>query len=251
MGQADRGSKKLYDSWHRTAGEGERASSGSPFHPWHETALRLLPDLNDRDVLEVGCGRGDFTIELFRRFPRARIMGVDFSSTAIELAKAKRDALGVDVDFAICDAQALPFTDSSFDWIISCECLEHVPSPARMAAEIRRTLRPGAQFILTTENYLNGMLLSWAHSLLTRKPFNSGSGVQPLEHFFIFTHVRRLLIRAGLSISHMESNHFQWLLLPRVDPAKLCTPDVSNPVLRRLLLPFGRHFTYMGRSEKH
>jgi hypothetical protein len=115
-----------------------------------------------------------------------------------------------------------------------------------MAAEMLRVLRPGGKFILTTENYFNGMLLAWLQAYFAGKPFDSGSGVQPIEHFFMFWNVRRILTGAGLRVDRMESNHYQWLLLPRVDPARLCTAEVASPFLKRLFLPFGRHFTYAG-----
>ena len=241
-------SKDLYDKWHESRAAGEQANSGLHLQPWHQTVLKLLPHLNDCDVLEIGCGRGDFALELVRRFPRARIRGVDFSDQAIDIAMKKSSAIGAPVEFSVADAQALPFEANAFDWIVSCECLEHVPSPSAMAREIFRMLRPGGRFILTTENYFNGMVLGWLNCLLKGIAFDSGAGVQPIEHFFLFFQVRRILRRAGFSIQHMESNHFQWLLLPRVNPARLCTEDVRSPILKRLLLPFGRHFTYLGQK---
>lgn len=246
--KADGSSKSEYDSWHRGMAAGEAGSEHAPLHPWHETALRILPSLDGCDVLEIGCGRGDFSLELARRFPKARITGIDFSEAAVEIAKSRTATTASPVRFCAADAQSLPFPPSSFDWIVSCECLEHVPDPRKMAAEMARTLRPSGHFIVTTENYLNGMLLAWADSMLRGKPFNSGSGVQPLEHFFLYWQVRRMFVEAKLSVTHMESNHFQWLLLPRVDPAKLCTDDFRRPWLKRLFRPFGRHFTYVGRA---
>src|SRR5258706_8008608 len=107
-------SKQRYDSWHRAMADGERDDTTPPLHPWHLTTLKLIPDLNNRDVLEVGCGRGDFTLELSRRFPNARITGVDFSSTAIDVATRRREAAGSRARFAVCDAQSLPFRSQSF-----------------------------------------------------------------------------------------------------------------------------------------
>jgi hypothetical protein len=119
-----------------------------------------------------------------------------------------------------------------------------------MAREIHRVLSIGGHFLLTTENYFNGMTLAWLRSWLTRTPFNSGSGVQPHENYFLFWRVKRMLERAGLSIKHMESSHQQWLLLPGVGPSKLCTTQLRNATLARLCRPFGRHFTFVGtRSE--
>ena len=115
-----------------------------------------------------------------------------------------------------------------------------------MAAEIFRVLQPGAAFIITTENYFNGILLGWLMCWVRVKPFDSGSGVQPHENFFLFWAVKRMLMRSGLTVEHMESNHFQWLLLPRCSPARLCTEDFSSKFLKALFRPFGRHFTFQG-----
>ena len=109
-----------------------------------------------------------------------------------------------------------------------------------------RVLKPGGRFCLTTENYLNGMLLAWLHCYLTSRPFNSGSGVQPLEQFFVFPQVKRYLKRAGLVVERTESTHYQWLLLPGVAPARLCTPEFKKSWARILAKPFGRHFSFFG-----
>jgi SAM-dependent methyltransferase len=42
----------------------------------------------------------------------------------------------------------LPFADSSFDAVVSCGVLEHVPDPDGSVAEIRRILRPGGLFFV-------------------------------------------------------------------------------------------------------
>ena len=57
------------------------------------------------------------------------------------------------------DAQELRLPDNYFDYVVSCECIEHVPRPRQMAQELYRVLKPGGYFCITTENYLNGMLL--------------------------------------------------------------------------------------------
>jgi ubiquinone/menaquinone biosynthesis C-methylase UbiE len=237
--------KSAYDLWHQQKSV-EESSQPKIIHPWHQTVLRLLPDLNGSSVLEVGCGRGDFSIWLGKNYPQATITGVDFSGAAIAIAASKQGLKLSNVRFAVENAEDLEFASATFDYVISCECLEHVPHPARMAREIARVLKPGGKFILTTENYFNGMLLAWLNSWRKGKTFDSGSGAQPCENFFVWWRVKKLLEEAGLRVEHMESNHFQWLLLPRISPSKLCTKDISNPLWKRICRPFGRHFTYQG-----
>jgi hypothetical protein len=79
-----------------------------------------------------------------------------------------------------------------------------------------------------------------------KKPFNSGSGVQPHENLFFFWMISKYLRSSGLVLERTESCHLQWLLLPRVDPARLCTEHFSSPWSRFLAKPFGRHYSFFG-----
>lgn len=234
-----------YDTWHKQMKiSGEKASPLD--FPWYASVWQAIKSLPGGNVLEIGCGRGQFSIWLAAQAPQFKVTGLDFSGAAIDIAKQNAAAGGVPVSFVQGDAQSLPFETGSFDLVISCECMEHVPSPPRMAQEIHRVMRPGARFCLTTENYLNGMLIAWLYAWVTRKPFNSGSGVQPRENFFLFWIVRSYLRKTGLIVDRMESSHYQWLLLPRVDPAKLCTEHFKHPLARCLAFPFGRHMSFFG-----
>jgi ubiquinone/menaquinone biosynthesis C-methylase UbiE len=236
--------KSDYDNWHQSMALTE-ADQVTPLYPWHQTLLKLLPNLDGRNVLEVGCGRGDFARLLGQKYLATKIVATDFSHSAIEAAQSKLPEIP-NVSFCVADAQNLPFDDACFDVVISCECLEHVESPLRMMSSVARCLKPGGSFIITTENYFNGMILAWIKSWLSGQPFNSGSGVQPRENFFLFWRVRQIIEKAGLTVTHMESNHFIWLLLPRFAPDVFFTEDFNNPLLKRLFRPFGRHFTYQG-----
>jgi 2-polyprenyl-3-methyl-5-hydroxy-6-metoxy-1,4-benzoquinol methylase len=234
-----------YNAWHERLAETEKPEEVLR-DPWYATVARLLPDINGQRVLELGCGRGSFSIWLAGQYPQALITGVDFSEAAIETAARRASATNSTARFKIEDAENLSFADSSYDWVISCECMEHVPHPELMAREMGRVLRPGGQFILTTENYFNGMILQWLKTWATGAPFDSGSGVQPHENFFLFWRVKKILERGGLRVESMESNHYQWLLLPRTNPMKLVTFDFRSRLLKRVFRPFGRHFTFRG-----
>jgi ubiquinone/menaquinone biosynthesis C-methylase UbiE len=242
--------KEHYDEWHTHLGAVEK-DADTLSQPWYQTVLRLLPDLNNKKVLEIGGGRGDFSIWLAKNFKTATIVGVDFSPSAIGIAQQKIGGSLPNLTFQVENAEALSFGGGNFDLIISCETMEHVLHPQTMAAEMNRVLKEGGQFILTTENYLNGMLLMWLKTWITRKPFDSGSGIQPHENFFTFFHVRSYLKRAGLKLTHTESNYFQFLMLPGVNPSKLRVDDFKNNFLKKMFKPFGRHYTYVGEKRKH
>lgn len=49
----------------------------------------LIPDLDSRSIVDLGCGSGEQTAQLARRFPQAEVLGLD--SSAEMLAKATFD----------------------------------------------------------------------------------------------------------------------------------------------------------------
>jgi SAM-dependent methyltransferase len=147
-------------------------------------------------------------------------------------------------DFQVADAQALPFGDKSFDLVISCECLEHVPSPSKALAEMFRVLKAGGRLILTTENYSNGMLVYWLMSWLQRTPFNSGAGVQPIEHFFLYWRVARMMKSAGFELQRMLGAHFVFFALPGMHPHTFVRESIQSSLIARLLHPFARHVAF-------
>ncbi|MFO1486240.1 MAG: class I SAM-dependent methyltransferase [Verrucomicrobiaceae bacterium] len=235
-----------YNDWHR-----QRKRAGDPHsplaHPWYASVASELEHYQGAArVLEVGCGRGGFALWLAAQKPEFEITALDFSSSAIEIARERATAQNSKVTFVVGDAEALPFADGSFDLVISCECMEHVPHPPQMARELARVVKPGGRFCLTTPSYLNGVLLAWLHSWLTKRPLDTGAGVQPRENFYFFWNVLGYLKRAGLKVQRMESCNYQWLLLPRVAPAKLCTMQFRSRWARALAFPFGVHLSYFG-----
>lgn len=243
--------KELYDNWHENRGNTE-SDDHVLNDPWYQTVMRLLPNLSNKKVLEIGAGRGAFAIWMAQQYPSALITATDFSERAIAIARNKvYDSTYDNLSFEVANAESLQYPDKYFDFIISCETMEHVLNPQAMANEMHRVLKPGGSVILTTENYLNGMLLAWLKAWLTKRPFNSGSGIQPHENFFVFFKVANYFKKAGIELSHTESNHYQWLLLPGVNPASLCTKNFHSPFLKSIFKPFGRHYTFVGkRPEK-
>jgi ubiquinone/menaquinone biosynthesis C-methylase UbiE len=236
-----------YNEWHR-----QMRDAGEPASPlelsWYASVYNEIARYSGGKVLEIGCGRGSFALWLHQNAPQFSLTALDFSQSAIDIACERAAKLPSSPLFVQGDAQALPFDDDSFDLILSCECMEHVPDPRQMAREMARVLRSGGGYCLTTPSQLNGMMLGWLHSWWKGKPYNSGAGVQPHENFYFFWNVRRYLMQAGLTVERMESSTFQWLLLPGVAPHKLCTRRFRNPLAQKLAFPFGLHFSFFGRK---
>lgn len=230
-----------YNIWHKNV-HGLENPSTLKLEEWHKNALQLSPSVQNLKILEVGCGVGDFALYLAEQ--QGDVTAVDFSDKAIELAKKKCEFQKKNVNFQIADAQALPFADNSFDVIFSCECLEHIPVPQFALTEMQRVLKPSGRLILTTENYSNAMLLYWFICWLRKEPFNSGAGVQPIEHFFLYWRVKRIFNNAGFRVQKMIGSHHVFLLLPRCHPHTFVVERFPNPFIARVFRFFARHMAF-------
>jgi SAM-dependent methyltransferase len=98
------------------------------------------------DVLDAGCGTGYGAALLAES--AGRVVGVDLDAEAI--AYARRRYPGPNVEFVEADLLELELPDASFDAVCSFETIEHVTDRERYLAQIRRVLRPGGVFIVST-----------------------------------------------------------------------------------------------------
>ncbi len=233
-------SQRDYEEWHRLSlGE----DSGNELSSWHINALSLCADLEGLNVLEAGCGTGAFCLELARR--RAKLSAFDFSETGVTYARDLLDRHGFGgVDLRVGDLHQPPFEQGVFDLVFCCECLEHVARPGEVLRRLLLLLRPGGRLILTTENYTNGMLVYWLMAVIQGKPFNSGVHPQPIEHFFVFPHVRRMLSRAGFRQGRMVGSHHVFFVVPGLHPHRFVVERFKNPFLKKLCFPFARHVAF-------
>lgn len=99
---------------------------------WRELTT-ALGSLEGR-VLDVGCGHK----------PYRSLCGAMVS----EYVGVDREGGDADADHRA-EAHALPFSDGSFDAVVSFQVLEHVADPGACVREMARVLRPGGRVVLT------------------------------------------------------------------------------------------------------
>lgn len=87
-------------------------------------------------LLDAGAGEGNYR----GFFPAQRYTGLDLAVGDAAWDYSKLDVLG--------DLARLPFRDASFDAALNVVTLEHVREPARVLAEISRTLTPSGRLLL-------------------------------------------------------------------------------------------------------
>lgn len=91
--------------------------------PARDLAARL-PAENPVEVLDVGCGPGNSTEVLAKRYPDARILGIDSSPEMVAAASHSHP----DLEFRLCDAgRELAQLDRQFDVVFSNACIQWIP----------------------------------------------------------------------------------------------------------------------------
>jgi ubiquinone/menaquinone biosynthesis C-methylase UbiE len=98
-------------------------------------------------VLDIGCGTGEFERLVLNRQPNQQIIGVDISEKMLEIARQKCQAYP-NVTFCTTSVSALPFSDHSFDVIVSASAFHYFDEPEAALKEARRVLRPGGILVI-------------------------------------------------------------------------------------------------------
>ena len=131
---------------------GARLSSQMANQRLTAAALEAI-SFHGKRVLDIGCGDGTYTIELFDRGQPARICGVDPAQKAIEVARQKAESRPI--EFAVEDACKLPHAADSFDIAHLRGVLHHMERPADA---IREALRVAPRIVIIEPNGYNPIL---------------------------------------------------------------------------------------------
>jgi 2-polyprenyl-3-methyl-5-hydroxy-6-metoxy-1,4-benzoquinol methylase len=228
----DSESRERYDTWHAGLDADEATS------PWHDMIRAQLDprrDLEGRTVLEIGCGRGAFSLSLAREAKLAEQVAMDFSQVAVDRGRERAAREGLPgITWELGDIQAITRGDATFDTVFSCETIEHVPEPARAVSELARVLKPGGRLFLTTPNYANLMGVYRGYLRLRGRRFTEVG--QPINQFTLFPRTIAWVRRAGLRILDLDAvGHY--VPVPGRPPVRLSALDGARPVTRW----FGHH----------
>src|SRR6187397_391297 len=109
-----------------------------------ESELRVLGDVADKDVLELGCGAAQWSIGLARL--GARPVGIDLSERQLEHARRLQEAAGVSFPLLHASAENVPLPDASFDIVFCDHGAMTFADPHRTVPEAARLLRSGGLF---------------------------------------------------------------------------------------------------------
>lgn len=177
---------------------------------WYQTPLGSLSDRLEKElvfslidikpgelVLDVGCGTGNYTIELVKRGVDA--IGIDSSEEMVAYARIKAKNANIETSFHTSDAMNLPFPDSTFDMVISNGLLCFLKEPEKALMEMRRVLKPGGRLVV-------GVLNRWSPWALFRriKGFFKDT-IYNQAHFISPPELEGLLKRAGFDVKEVKT----------------------------------------------
>jgi SAM-dependent methyltransferase len=119
-----------------------------------ESELQILPDVDGKDVVELGCGTAYIAAWLARR--GARVVGVDPTPAQLETAARMQEQHGLLFPLIEAAAEDVPLPDASFDLAVSEYGASIWADPYRWIPEAARLLRPGGRVVFL----VNGTLVN-------------------------------------------------------------------------------------------
>lgn len=189
---------------------GTRATIGpSAYASWRESELgkitesiedallmKLLGNVADRRILDVGCGDGALAVKLCQH--GAHVTGIDPNAEMVRQAMAGAESAGASVEFVVAAGEHLPFAEASFDMVLAKTVLCFVEDAETMVREMARVLRPGGRLVI-------GELGKWSlwavqrriHAWLGSRLWQQGRFRTPGE-------LRTLVAAAGLSVCNVH-----------------------------------------------
>lgn len=119
-----------------------------------------LDGLAPARVLDLGSGTGKGAQALQRRYPAARVMGVDFAEPMAQATGRRGDTLQA----IAADAARLPLRSQSVDLVFSSLALQWCGDLGEVFGECRRVLRPGGLLLFATlgPDTLRELRAAWA-----------------------------------------------------------------------------------------
>lgn len=217
---------------------------GAPINGLRIRLRRILPELTGapRRVLDAGCGRGIFTIELAKRFPGAQVVGLDRDRNQLEknLAMAAAGQIG-NVEFVEGDVTAMPY-DGEFDLVLSVDNLEHLEDDRQGIFCLARAARAGGRVVIHVPGYRRRWPL-----IAFRTNFDVPGHYRPGYHL---EDICKLVEHAGLHVDKAYYTYGWWETMSNNISFLVTGAEAKNRVLYAILFPILNAMSWFGRKSR-
>src|SRR6201991_1512079 len=180
---------------------GDYAIVGTTLQIVGEELCEAIDLRSGQRVLDVAAGNGNATLAAARRF--ADVTSTDYVGALLERGKERATAERLPVMFQEADAEDLPFSDGSFDAVLSTFGVMFTPNQEQAARELLRVCKPGGKIGLanwTPEGYIGQLFKTLG------KYVPPAAGVKSPALWGTKTHLEHLF-GAGGSVA-MTGQHF-------------------------------------------
>ncbi len=128
---------------------------------WRRRLVAAL-EVEEGEVLDLATGTADVALEIARRLPESRVVGLDPSAGMLAVGRRKVAEAGLEDRIVLVegDAQSLPFEGSRFAAASMAFGIRNVPERRRALAEMARVVRPGGRVVILELSEPRGTLLA-------------------------------------------------------------------------------------------
>jgi len=113
------------------------------------TLRAMLPDLQGKRVLDLGCGYG-WHCRYAREQQARSVVGVDISEKMLERAQADTDDGAI--TYQRCAIEDIDFADGAFDVVFSSLALHYIQDYTEVCRKVWRSLANGGSFVFSVEH---------------------------------------------------------------------------------------------------
>lgn len=128
---------------HAAWSSGNYAVIGTTLQIVGEELCEALDLRSTASVLDVAGGNGNVALAAARRW--CDVLATDYVPELLEGARTRADAEGLRIETREADAEALPFSDSTFDVVTSSFGVMFTPNQERAARELVRVCKPSGK----------------------------------------------------------------------------------------------------------
>ncbi len=195
----------------------------------HNTRRKCIEELlkikKGDSFIEIGCAEGEYLINAEAK--GARTSGVDIAVNYLKKVPSKFNRIRA-------DANALPFKDRVFDWVLCSEVLEHLHNPEDAVFEIDRVCKGKALISVPTEEHY---YLTFLDKHLQREGHIQRFTINRLEGIIAQTNLKIKKIRAVSVIFNKERRSLFYR--QEISPIKLKVLMLLDRILSKVF-PYNR-----------
>lgn len=212
------------------------------YAPWFKDAIGF-EQYKNKKILEVGFGMGT---DLFQfALGGNEIHGIDLVPAHLKIASKRFELYNIPAILQIGDAEAIPYSDNTFDVVYSFGVIHHTPNTQKAINEIYRVLKNGGEAIIGVYHknsifnwcaVLPRVVSAWLRGKSTRRilasiEYQENSDACPLVKMYNKKELKsmsRIFSSVDLTIDHLERPHFMRL-----------SPFVNRWIIEKMRHHFG------------